>query len=143
MANKNSVVKGFLTTTPLKVVFKRILPEPLWQRLKAVRDMRRKLRAIRDREAGAVSREYPNQVYPDLEAKHVENATLFASREDLISSMWFIEGGVVAEIGVAQGNFSERLLNVLRPKTFVAFDTFAMHECPMAWVCQPAYFSTT
>jgi Methyltransferase domain len=133
MAHENSVVNGFLITTPLKRVLKRILPEPLWDRLKAVRDVRRNLRAIRDRGSGGVSHKYPNQDYPALEANHVENARLFANREDLISSMGFMEGGVVAEIGVAQGNFSEYLLTVLRPRKFVAFDTFAMHEYPMHW----------
>src|SRR5262249_15507181 len=77
--------------------------------------------------------EYPHRDYPALDAKHVSDARLFANREDLISSMRFVEGGVVAEVGVAQGNFSEHLLASLRPRTFVAFDTFAMHERPTAW----------
>lgn len=133
MAKENSVVRGTLTTTPLKAFLRRILPEPLWVRLKMIRDIRRNLHAIANHVSGSVSFEYPNQEYSALEAKHVENAKLFANREDLISSMLFIEGGVVAEIGVAQGNFSEHLLAALQPRKFVAFDTFAMHECPMAW----------
>jgi Methyltransferase domain len=66
--------------------------------------------------------------YPALEPKHLDNPRLFANREDLISSMRFAEGGVIAEIGVAHGEFSEYLLNQLEPKKFVAFDVFNLHE---------------
>lgn len=71
---------------------------------------------------------------PQLEAKHLDNARLFANRKDLICSMRSIlEGGVIAEVGVAQGDFSEFLLNELEPKKFVAFDIFNMHEWGTAW----------
>jgi hypothetical protein len=53
---------------------------------------------------------------------------LFAHREDLISSFSFLEGGVIAEIGVADGYFSEFLLSQLKPEKFVAFDIFTMYE---------------
>jgi Methyltransferase domain len=66
--------------------------------------------------------------YPVLEARHLDNPRLFAHREDLISSFRFLEGGVIAEIGVADGCFSEFLLSQLRPKKLVAFDIFTMHE---------------
>jgi len=66
--------------------------------------------------------------YPVLKAKHLDNARLFAHREDLISSFSFLEGGVIAEIGVADGYFSEFLLSQLKPEKFVAFDIFTMHE---------------
>jgi Methyltransferase domain len=35
---------------------------------------------------------------------------------------------IIAEVGVADGVFSEYLLNELRPRKFVAFDLFALHE---------------
>ena len=66
--------------------------------------------------------------YPTLEAKHLDNPRLFANREDLISALRSAEGGVIAEVGVAHGVFSEYLLNELRPRKFVAFDIFNMHE---------------
>src|SRR5271166_1370158 len=70
--------------------------------------------------------------YPHLEAKHLDSAAkLFANRKDLISSMRSVVGGVVAEVGVARGDFSEFLLNELRPKKFVAFDIFTLHEQPL------------
>jgi len=65
---------------------------------------------------------------PPLEAKHLDDARLFANRNDMISSMQFIKSGVIAEVGVAQGDFSEFLIDQLEPKRFVAFDLFTMHE---------------
>ena len=44
-----------------------------------------------------------------------------------------IEGGVIAEVGVAHGDFSEFLMDQLKPKRFVAFDLFNMHEWGEAW----------
>jgi hypothetical protein len=66
--------------------------------------------------------------YPRLEPKHFDHARLFANREDLISSMQSVVGGVIAEVGVARGDFSVYLLNELRPKKFVAIDIFTLHE---------------
>jgi Methyltransferase domain len=66
--------------------------------------------------------------YPALEPKHLDNPRLFANREDLICAMRSMEGGIIAEVGVAHGLFSEFLLNELRPRKFVAFDIFEMHE---------------
>lgn len=68
--------------------------------------------------------------YPSLEAKYLDNPRIYATREDLISSMWSVKDGVIAEVGVAEGEFSEFLLNECRPRRFVAFDIFTMHESP-------------
>jgi hypothetical protein len=69
----------------------------------------------------------------ELEAKHLDNPRLFANREDLISSLSVSEGGVIAEIGVADGCFSDFLLSQLRPRKFVAFDIFTMHHFHTSW----------
>ena len=69
--------------------------------------------------------------YPRLESKHFDHARLFANREDLISSMQSVVGGVIAEVGVARGDFSVYLLNELRPRKFVAIDIFTLHEQPL------------
>ena len=76
----------------------------------------------------AIAAGFWNDDYPTLEAKHLDNPRLFANRKDLISGMRSVEGGVIAEVGVAHGLLSEYLLNELRPRKFVAFDTFTMHE---------------
>ena len=61
-----------------------------------------KVNAIREFVIHSIS--YNNsENYPVIEAKHLDNARLFAHREDLISYFSFLEGGVIAEIGVADG----------------------------------------
>lgn len=71
--------------------------------------------------------------YPALMSKHVAGARLFADREELISSLHSAKGGIVAEVGVAAGDFSEFMLDALAPARFVAFDTFKLHEVPVVW----------
>jgi hypothetical protein len=78
--------------------------------------------------ARAVSENISTQNYPTLEAKHLDNPRLFTDRMLLLSSMRFATGVVIAEVGVAEGDFSEYLLNEFRPKKFVGFDIFTMHE---------------
>jgi hypothetical protein len=89
-----------------------------------------RVRAIRDyaMRRAPIAAGFWDEDYPALEAKHLDSPRLFANREDLISSMRSVEGGVIAEVGVAHGVFSEHLLNELRPRKFVAFDLFKMHE---------------
>jgi hypothetical protein len=71
--------------------------------------------------------EYQN--FPKLEEKHLDNPTLFSERRHLIGSMRpIVEDGLIAEVGVAEGHFSEYLLNELRPKRLFAFDMFTGHE---------------
>jgi hypothetical protein len=41
--------------------------------------------------------------------------------------------GVVCEVGVALGDFSVRMIELLAPRTFVAFDNFTMHLEPAHW----------
>jgi Methyltransferase domain len=70
--------------------------------------------------------------YPILEGKHLDNPMLFADREEMIQSMQFEKVNIIAEVGVARGDFSECLLNVLQPRKFVAIDRFTLHETPVA-----------
>jgi hypothetical protein len=74
------------------------------------------------------TKRYPRRDYPALESRHLDNPRVFAHRNDLISSLRPGEGGVIAEIGVAHGDFSEYLLDELRPQEFVAFDLFNMED---------------
>jgi len=70
---------------------------------------------------------------PVLKPEHVVGARLFADREQMISWLPVPEGAVIAEVGVARGDFSEIMLKHLQPKQFVAFDLFDMHEYPIFW----------
>lgn len=71
--------------------------------------------------------------YPSLRAEHINDARLFADRKDLIASLTQAKRGVIAEVGVAHGEFSQFILSTLDPKKFVAFDTFGMHNYPSHW----------
>jgi predicted O-methyltransferase YrrM len=82
---------------------------------------------------------YPWRQYPDLQARHVEGAKLFASRADLIRSLApDMSGKAIAEVGVAFGDFSEVLLRELNPAHFVAFDLFNIHVWPSIWGKKPS-----
>ncbi|SAL66154.1 hypothetical protein AWB70_06249 [Caballeronia cordobensis] len=73
-------------------------------------------------------------VYCELKSERVRaDARLFANRYDLVSSMTELRGGVIAEVGVANGEFSNFILRTLEPSKFVAFDTFGMHQYPSCW----------
>lgn len=58
----------------------------------------------------------------DLSKIHVNNAKLLISREELLSLLPF--GGVVAELGVDQGDFSESILNITKPQKLHLIDTW-------------------
>jgi hypothetical protein len=71
---------------------------------------------------------------PPLARRHIaQNARLFANREDMLASMHTARHGIVAEIGVAAGDFSAFILDALAPERFVGFDIFTMHETPIIW----------
>jgi hypothetical protein len=79
------------------------------------------------------SSEYPHWEYPDLTESHLREAKLYSSREDLLAGLNFLRGGVIAEVGVAFGDFSEFILNTLEPRKFVAIDDFEMDAWESAW----------
>ncbi|MGI9478304.1 MAG: class I SAM-dependent methyltransferase [Hyphomicrobiaceae bacterium] len=68
-----------------------------------------------------------------LEQEHLVGARLYATRHDMLRAVAQKQGGVIAEIGVAHGDFSQFMLDTLRPKKFIAFDLFNMHEYPEHW----------
>src|SRR5271169_6191736 len=71
--------------------------------------------------------------WPALSWRHVAGARLFANREDLAASLAIRRDPVIAEIGVARGEFSEFLVRHFAPAKFVAFDTFTMDEWGDCW----------
>ena len=75
---------------------------------------------------------------PPLCQEHVEGAVLYADRTRALEAL--PRGGVVAEIGVAAGDFSAAMLACLGPRRFDAFDLFRVHEAdrfmgrsPLEW----------
>jgi hypothetical protein len=76
---------------------------------------------------------YSHYEFPALTRAHIEGASFCATRNELIALLPVPKGGVVAEVGVAHGEFSEILLRELAPSRFVAIDIFTMHHMPVAW----------
>lgn len=56
----------------------------------------------------------------DLDDKHVKNTRLLKNRKELIKLM--PKNGVVAELGVNKGDFSQLILDITRPKKFHLID---------------------
>ncbi len=84
---------------------------------------------------------YPHRNLPSLNRCHIDsNAHLFATRNDLIEALGIEPGGVVTEIGVAVGDFSDFLLRSLQPRLFVAIDTFELRTIPAHWGQSTASF---
>ncbi len=61
------------------------------------------------------------QVY--LSKKHVKNCQILTRRESLLSNL--PKNGIVAEIGVASGDFSDLILRVTTPKKFHIIDSWS------------------
>jgi len=68
---------------------------------------------------------------PPLLQEHVDGAALYANRVSALEAL--PRGGVVAEIGVALGDFSQTILDRLAPRLFDAFDLFKLHEVKSFW----------
>lgn len=79
-------------------------------------------------------RSHPQLHHPALTRDHIRNARLYANRVDLVESLRpEIGHGVIAELGVATGDFSKVLIQLLSPRQFVGFDIFEMHQYPEHW----------
>lgn len=70
---------------------------------------------------------------PELEQRHIQDARLHANRYDLIASLNIPSNGVIAEIGVALGDFSRFLISTHNPREFHAFDIFQIHLLETLW----------
>jgi hypothetical protein len=70
---------------------------------------------------------------PALEARHLAEARLYADRKHMIAALQLPLDGVVAEVGVALGNFSTLLIAALQPREFVAIDRFTLHQITALW----------
>jgi hypothetical protein len=71
--------------------------------------------------------------FPALTARNLDNARLYADREDMAAALQIPHSGVIAEVGVALGDFSKRLIAMLAPREFVAIDTFVLHQITTLW----------
>ncbi|MCW3118607.1 MAG: class SAM-dependent methyltransferase [Chitinophagaceae bacterium] len=75
--------------------------------------------------------EVEKMIPPPLPANLFENSRVCNSREDVLQ--WLPKGGVIAEVGVAYGNFSALLLEQLQPEKFIVIDSFAITGDTEPW----------
>jgi Methyltransferase domain len=75
----------------------------------------------------------PPHDFPALKPRHLHDARLYADREDMAAGLQIPRGGIIAEVGVALGDFSKRLIAMLAPREFVAIDTFTLHRISTLW----------
>jgi hypothetical protein len=69
--------------------------------------------------------------YPRIPEHLLANARVIADRWQGLH-LW-PKDAVVAEVGVALGDFTDNILNWARPRRFIAIDRFDLHEIPMLW----------
>lgn len=75
----------------------------------------------------------PSDNRPALTSQHLADARLYANRVDMLAAIGCPRHGVICEVGVAMGDFSVRMMELLEPSQFVAFDIFTMHRSPSHW----------
>jgi hypothetical protein len=66
-----------------------------------------------------------------LSSLHTRNAKLFCNRTEILRLL--PRHCIVAEIGVAFGDYSAAILEVVEPRKFHAIDLFTLHEIPTLW----------
>jgi hypothetical protein len=71
--------------------------------------------------------------FPELTSAHLLDAKLYATRHDMLRTLPIPRGGVIAEIGVALGDFSKFLIRELHPAVFHGFDLFNLHNEETLW----------
>ena len=69
--------------------------------------------------------------YPVLSEAHLRHARVVPNR--LAALTLWPRDAVIAEVGVALGEFSKAVLAVCRPRRFLAIDRFDLHQLPALW----------
>jgi hypothetical protein len=63
-----------------------------------------------------------NNYNQQLEQRHIKNIKILANREKLLEYM--PKNGIVAELGVDQGDFTHSIYNINKPKKLYLIDTW-------------------
>ena len=66
----------------------------------------------------------------ELSNKHTSSARLYANRNDALND--WPKNAIIAELGVAFGDYSEKILKVTKPRLFDAYDLFMFHKSIIA-----------
>lgn len=67
----------------------------------------------------------------ELPAELLENCKIYPNRQAVLP--YLPKGGIIAEIGVAYGDFSEILIKELQPSKFFAIDAFLLVPGDEPW----------
>lgn len=70
---------------------------------------------------------------PAIQPETVIGAKLYANRHQMVADLGLLPDCVIAEIGVAHGEFSDFLIRNLSPSHFYALDLFQMEQVPVHW----------
>ncbi|SFT41874.1 Methyltransferase domain-containing protein [Algoriphagus locisalis] len=71
---------------------------------------------------------FENMPTPEIGYKHVENGGLLANREQLLGLL--PHNGIVAELGVAHGDFSRKILEINKPSKLHLVDVWQSERYP-------------
>lgn len=73
--------------------------------------------------------------YPVITSAHLASPRLHANRFEMIVALKdrLPQNPAICEVGVALGDFSEFLLDTLRPRELIALDLFGLHELDELW----------
>jgi hypothetical protein len=69
--------------------------------------------------------------YPPLPDHLLANARLVGNRYEGLR--FWPKNAVIAEVGVAQGKFTQHILDRCQPARFIAIDRFDLHQIPVLW----------
>jgi hypothetical protein len=98
------------TDTLLKTLIPQALRRRVWLYILGVQQQRRR----------AMSAAIP---CVELTSRHLRNAVLLPSRADLLRAL--PKGGIVAEVGVDQGDFSQQILSIVQPDKLHLVDAWS------------------
>lgn len=71
--------------------------------------------------------------FPAISSQNLSDARLYANREEMVRALVPPGPDIIGEVGVGLGDFSEFLIQTLRPRRFVAFDTFDLNNHLTIW----------
>lgn len=66
-----------------------------------------------------------------LPAFLLRNVRMLPNRDDILPLL--PKNAVIAEVGVMTGDFSQKILDICKPRQFYALDIFNVHELPEVW----------
>lgn len=76
---------------------------------------------------------YVLQAYCEIPQENLLESRVYSNRTAMLEALPIKVGGRALEIGVALGDFSRTIIDLMRPDVFYAADIFQMHEVESHW----------